>query len=67
MPNYNPVQSDAVKARWADDTTGPTQGKTIKIEIEMLDWLASLDGAGAIARHVRQALRNYRKKIEQNH
>ena len=63
MPNYNPLMSDAVKARWASDTTGETATKTFRIEIDMLQWLESLDGKKAMGMHVRQALREYRKKI----
>jgi hypothetical protein len=52
-------------ANWATDTDGPTVPKTIKIETEMLEWLASLDGDRAIARHIRTALKMYRKTFKQ--
>jgi hypothetical protein len=64
MPNYNPLMPDAVKARWATDTTGETTTKTFRIEIDMLQWLESLDGKKAMGTHVRQALRDYKEKIE---
>ena len=60
--------NDALRSRWADDTTGPTIAKTVKIEVDMLDWLNSIDVARATAKHIRAALRDYRGKVEKaNH
>jgi len=64
MPNYNPIITDALKAHWADDTEGPTETKSFRIEVDMLQWLASLDGSRGVAKHVRQALREYQERIE---
>jgi hypothetical protein len=52
-------------AQWATDTEGPTVPKTIKIETEMLEWLGTLDGDRAIARHIRTALKMYQKTFKQ--
>lgn len=65
MANYNPNQA-GLKQRHADDTTGPTAIKSFRIEIDMLEWLTSLDGQKASGKHVRSALRDYQKKIQKS-
>jgi hypothetical protein len=62
MPNPRPNTKGLIDTSASDITTASTP-KTIRIEIEDLEWLGTLEGTPAF--HVRQAIRQYRKNFHE--
>lgn len=62
MPNPNP-NTAGLKPNKSNDVQGPTECRTIRFEVGMLQWLNSQPGG--INYHVREAVREYRKQLSE--